>query len=274
MPSLPNDRGDSPSASGRGAFRSAGPLGAETGSTCGPLPLGRNPFNTAGWLDSPTSATPLARRNSLGLMERKSFSATLTQIFNPADPPDALFDWERRVSDWCGEYENKFGGAGLSEIKVDTAVFVFDETLGRVVLAYAVSVQQLMKRDSGRMAGFLRGKKDEKTFRQSVKETLKDDTFIADKGHFLGHASGGILDINLFPQRKELNEGHSAEGKQFRTMEKYVADNLGTFFYHRPIYDDESWIPQKLQYGVLKGGKDWWEREFSNKKSGQPSSKR
>jgi hypothetical protein len=195
----------------------------------------------------------------------KAPASSLAKLFRSAARPAGLSDWDDRVSNWCDEYAAKFGGAELSEINVDFAVFVFDHTLERVVVAYAVSVTQLMKRDSSRMQGFLRGKKTEKTFRESVKETLKDNKFVADKGHFLGHASGGILDINLFPQRAELNEGHSAEGIRFRKMERYVEEHPGTFFYHRPIYDDESWIPQLLQYGVLKDGTDWWEDEFANK---------
>lgn len=201
---------------------------------------------------------------NLNFGEGKTPPSSLAQLFKPAPPP-ALSDWEDRVSNWCDEYAAKFAGAELSEVKVDFAVFVFDHTLERVVVAYAVSVKQLMRRDSSRMQGFLRGKKAEKSFRQSVQETLKDNKFVADKGHFLGHASGGILDINLFPQRKELNEGHSEEGKRFRSMERYVEENPGTFFYHRPIYDDKTWIPQSLRYGVLKDGTHWWEDQFANK---------
>ena len=81
----------------------------------------------------------------------------------------------------------------------------------------------------------------------------------------MGHASGGQLDINLFPHRRELNRGWSAEGKVFRALEKYVADNPGTFFYHRPIYDDDSWIPATLEYGVLKENKVWCVEAFANK---------
>ena len=59
----------------------------------------------------------------------------------------------------------------------------------------------------------------------SVRRALGTRAFFADKGHFLGHASGGVLDINLFPQRRELNRG---------------------------------WIPQSLEYGVLVEDSRWW----------------
>ena len=151
--------------------------------------------------------------------------------------PPALADWEDRVTAWCDDYGDIFPGAELSEINLDFAVFVFDHTLERVTLAYAVCVEQLMKRDKSRMQGFPNPN-------VSARRVLGKKAFRADKGHFLGHASGGILDINLFPQRRELkkNRGWSAEGKEFRRMESYVAQHPGIFFYHRPIYDDDTWV--------------------------------
>ena len=49
-----------------------------------------------------------------------------------------------------------------------------------------------------------------------VNAVLGAEAFAADKGHLLSHASGGELDINLFPHRRELNRGWSEEGKLFR----------------------------------------------------------
>jgi hypothetical protein len=167
--------------------------------------------------------------------------------------PAALADWEDRVSVWCDEYADRFSGAELSEITLNVAVFIFDHALERVTLAHAVSIEQLMKRDTTRMRGF----PDPNVSAQKM--------FRADKGHFLGHASGGELDINLFPQRRELNRGWSAEGKEFRHMERYVAQHPGTVFYHRPIYDDETWVPTLLEYGVLEDDTLWRVRTFTNK---------
>jgi hypothetical protein len=172
--------------------------------------------------------------------------------------PEVLADWEERVSAWCDEYAGKFKGADLSETTFDFAVFIFDHLFERVTLAYAVSVEQLMKRDVSRMRGF----PDPNI---SAKSILGAKAFRADKGHFLGHASGGELDINLFPQRRELNRGWSEEGKEFRRMERYVAQHHGTFFYHRPIYDDETWVPQLLEYGVLEEDARWRVKMFANK---------
>lgn len=85
------------------------------------------------------------------------------------------------------------------------------------------------------------------------------------RSQLLGHASGGILDIDLFPHRRELNRGWSAEGKRFRRMERYVADHPGTFFYHRPLYDDQTWVPELLEYGILVDDTEWWVDTFRNK---------
>lgn len=172
--------------------------------------------------------------------------------------PAALLDWEDRVDDWCDAYRRSSPGAEISEINVDCSVFFFDHLLERVPLAYAVSTPQLTARDASRMRGF-------PDVNLSVRRTLGERAFPADRGHFLGHASGGILDINLFPQRRELNRGWSAEGKRFRAMERHVAEHSGTFFYHLPLYDDETWIPASLEYGILRDDRDWWVERFRNK---------
>ena len=172
--------------------------------------------------------------------------------------PAALGDWNTRVDDWCDQYEAQAGGAEISEINLDFAVYLFDHVAERVVLAYALSVEQLHRRDTSRMAGF-------PNVNAGVRAVLGEKAFVADKGHFLGHASGGILDINLFPQRRELNRGWSAEGKRFRAMERYVAEHPGVFFCHRPIYDDDAWIPERLEYGVLREDREWWTDTFQNK---------
>lgn len=172
--------------------------------------------------------------------------------------PAVLVNWEDVVDGFVASYEERFRPSEVSTTNVDSAFFLFDHGLERVVLAYAVSTQQLTRRDSTRMRGF-------PNVNASVRRVLGDKAFVADKGHFLGHASGGILDINLFPQRRELNRGWSEEGKRFRSMERYVAEHPGAFFYHRPIYDDGTWIPSKLEYAVLKDGATWWKDSFNNK---------
>jgi hypothetical protein len=48
-------------------------------------------------------------------------------------------------------------------------------------------------------------------------------------------------------------------------MERFVAEHPGTFFFHRPSYDDDTWIPLALEYGVLIDGTAWWIERFENK---------
>ena len=197
--------------------------------------------------------------SAIGIVLFQHSMSTLVELFNAAhiEVPEILSNWEDQVQNWCRDYENEHSDAEISEINIDCSVFLFDHGAERVVLAYAVSVEQLMQRDKSRMQGF----PDVKISEQVSKGNKK---LVADKGHFLGHASGGSLDINLFPHHRDLNQGWSAEGKRFRSMERYVAEHPGTFFYHRPIYDDDTWIPANLEYGLLVENKEWWVDTFKN----------
>jgi hypothetical protein len=72
-----------------------------------------------------------------------------------------------------------------------------------------------------------------------------------DKGHFMANATGGPLEINLFPQKRAINRGWSEDGKLYRAMEKFVAGNPGTFVFSRPVYKDFSLRPVGLEFGYL-----------------------
>ena len=187
-------------------------------------------------------------------------SAALETLYESArlPVPAALAGWHEKVSAWCDAYATRSPRAHVVEIVLGPAVFVFDHTFERVVLAYAVSVPQLLQRDTSRIRGF-------PNVNLSVRKALGSGAFIADRGHFLGHASGGELDINLFPHRRTLNRGWSSEGKRFRQMEAFVAKHSGCFFYHLALYDDASWIPAKLEYGILGEGGKWRVEQFNNK---------
>ena len=184
----------------------------------------------------------------------------LEQLFESAKRPTPrpLEDWEERVRAWCDEYRDEFGPSSILEVNLRIAIYVFDQSLERVLLAYGLSGPQLDARDKNRMRRF-------PDVNVGVKAAMGEDAFVADRGHFLGHAAGGVLDINLFPQRRELNRGWSSEGKLFRRMEEYAATHLGTFVYHRATYNDDTWIPETLEYGLLVDNKDWWIGRFRNK---------
>ena len=80
-----------------------------------------------------------------------------------------------------------------------------------------------------------------------------------DRGHLIACSMGGGLDVNLFPQRPELNQGTSDTGRIYRTMEVYAEQHLGTFVFSRLIYNDDSWVPSALEYGIIKDSKLWVE---------------
>lgn len=69
-----------------------------------------------------------------------------------------------------------------------------------------------------------------------------------DNGHFMSHLSGGSIDLNLFPQRRDVNRGWG-EWKRYREMERYVCNNPGTFAFSRPLYEDLTIVPCQLEYG-------------------------
>jgi len=76
--------------------------------------------------------------------------------------------------------------------------------------------------------------------------------------------SGGSLDVNIFPQKRELNRGWSEEGKLFRRMERHAGERPGTFCFARPIYHDMTCCPTVLECGVLKEDGTLWVERFEN----------
>jgi hypothetical protein len=88
-----------------------------------------------------------------------------------------------------------------------------------------------------------------------------------DKGHFIGHSLGGVVDgfeANVYWQRRDLNRGWSAEGKKYRRMETFCTANPGTFCFCRPIYADDTSRPTMIEYGVLREVNDLWVACFDN----------
>jgi hypothetical protein len=94
-----------------------------------------------------------------------------------------------------------------------------------------------------------------------------------DKGHFIGHAFGGLLHINLFPQSKKINRGWSELGKLYRKMERYCEKNPGTYCFSRPVYAGYSAHPRLIEFGVLKGDGSLWVQQFPNCDSSEEMTK-
>ena len=85
-----------------------------------------------------------------------------------------------------------------------------------------------------------------------------------DKGHFIAHAIGGGLDMNVFSQARDLNRGLSEQGKVYRLMERYCYENAGTFCFSRPVYDDATSIPRWVEFGLLRDDGSLWVEVFEN----------
>jgi hypothetical protein len=146
---------------------------------------------------------------------------------------------------WAGEYRSTggelltvtLGGKQGDDGAVSTMFDLQPEkspTHDRVVAVWGLSkAEPAASRDSGRMAGFLKG----------VWAAAYPGR---DRGHFFAHTMGGGTDINLFPQTVSVNRGG-----EWRRMEKYASDHPGTFCFIRPIYENRSWIPAKIEYGLF-----------------------
>jgi hypothetical protein len=153
---------------------------------------------------------------------------------------------------WCESYaEMSSGPVAIVEITLDSYRFLFDQTRERVVVAYGLSAPNPEARDSSRMQGWL-GKISDRFHGRG------------DKGHIMSHRQGGGLDINLFPQRADVNRGRSAEGKVYRALERYCATHPDTFCFSRLLYPDQGWVPDEIEYGVLKGARQFHVERFTN----------
>lgn len=125
----------------------------------------------------------------------------------------------------------------------------------RLVAVSGCSAPQKKKRDDYRLKGWVGA--TEKTFGGGW-----------DKGHFIAHSIGGAVDqaeVNVFVQRRDLNRGWSTAGKRFREMEKYCELNPGTFCFSRPIYFDQTARPALVEFGVLRGNREFWIESFENR---------
>ncbi len=160
-----------------------------------------------------------------------------------------------------GYYDTSSHDPNLCEFDYMGFTYLFDhateyskdtEVEDRVVAAYGWSSGAKRKRDKKRQREFLGG---------ALNIPRKG---IFDKGHLIAYSIGGGMDVNLFPQRSELNQGISSAGRIYRKMEVYAETHPGTFTFSRLIYNDDSWVPSALEYGVLKQDGTLWAEWFEN----------
>jgi hypothetical protein len=162
---------------------------------------------------------------------RNSATAYLNKVLPPI--------WASQYPETSGELLTVTLGGKQGEVGAVSTMFDLQRkksgTADRVVAVWGLSKAEPAKtRDTGRMAGFLKGA-------WSVAYPGRD------RGHFFAHTMGGSTDINLFPQLLSVNRGG-----EWRRMEQYAADNPGTFCFIRPIYKGSSWTPSELEYGIFK----------------------
>ena len=173
---------------------------------------------------------------------------TPTQLLELADD---VFAYE-----WIDAYRMQCDRpTSVLSITLDGYIFLWDESYERVVAVYGTQKNGIEKRrrDKSRIAYY---------YRNFIQRYQKDTA--TDTGHFIAHSFGGGLDMNLFPQKRDINQGRSAEGKLYRRMENYVLMHPGTFVFSRPVYFDDTWRPVFLEYGVGRTDTALWVNIFDN----------
>ncbi len=107
-----------------------------------------------------------------------------------------------------------------------------------------------------------------KTMRKWIGKTSEIFSFYGDnydKGHFIAHGFGGPIDVNLFPQRRDINRGWATEGKEYRKMERFVAAHPGTFVFSHPLYTDLLFCPAELEFGFCDQHLNFSVKTFPNR---------
>lgn len=82
-----------------------------------------------------------------------------------------------------------------------------------------------------------------------------------DRGHFVGHAIGGVVDgneANVFLQLRKTNRG------RYRTMELYCRRHAGVPCFSRPVNVDTSAHPAQVDFGILKRDGELWVEMMPN----------
>ena len=188
-----------------------------------------------------------------GFPTRFSPAAVAAAASSATLPVNKLTDfWRPFIEVWLSDYADMPGsGSEIVEFADHGFRFLYDVGSSRTVVAFGTAASKAGARDSGRMGGFL-GKDPDIASSESWRgRFLRLYKGKYDRGHFMSHGQGGGLDANLFPQRSDVNQGHSPAGKEYRSMEKYAADHAGTLAFSRPVYCDESWVPIVLDYGLI-----------------------
>jgi hypothetical protein len=164
---------------------------------------------------------------------------------------------------WCVAYDQMTASRNnIVEVTLGTYDYLFDlaslipnnKIEDRLVVVYGTTSPNLGPRDAARMKGWMGSHFKDRHGRPM------------DKGHGMSHRSGGGLDINLFPQRPEVNRGFGSceHDLRFREMERQAVKRPGTFCFLRFIYRDSTWFPSKIEYGLIRADGTLNVEEFDN----------
>ncbi len=177
-------------------------------------------------------------------------ASTWADLAGSAEPGQALTDHAARL------YLMEYPDAELLEMPFGNTTFLFDNSSfadgreERSVAAWRTVPDHASPRDRARQAGF----------------PLHADLLAAgyERGHLIARASGGPLDINLYPQAWQVNRGRSLEGKEFRRLEKLAAGNPGCLQFSRLIWTGDSAIPAAHHLLIVIDGQAVQQGVFSN----------
>jgi len=164
---------------------------------------------------------------------------------------------------WCAAYDQMTQWRNnIVQVTLGTYEYLFDlaseapnsKVEDRLVVVYGMSSSNLGPRDASRMKGWMGSHFKDRHGRPM------------DKGHAMSHRSGGGLDINLFPQRPQVNRGfgNCEHDLRFRAMEKETLKPPGTFCFMRFIYRSSTWFPAKIEYGLVRVDGSLCVEEFDN----------
>lgn len=158
--------------------------------------------------------------------------------------------WNEICHEWSREYQAKFphyGEITLSHyhafaFTIDHEVSAGPETPEtRVIGFFGISNNDIDTKNRRRIRDYW-----------SMKDLSELIGKPYDRGHYMAHGFGGPIDVNIFPQRRDVNRPWSPEGKRYSAMERYVRNNPGTFVFSRPIYKDLTICPHELEYGYFE----------------------
>jgi hypothetical protein len=86
----------------------------------------------------------------------------------------------------------------------------------------------------------------------------------SERAYLSGGVLGGVFDISLYPQFRDLDRERSNESREYRDMKNYCCAHVGTFCFTRLIYASRSWKPAIIEHGLLRTDGSFWVRSFQN----------